>query len=276
METDRCRCILANFLIGLGLLLIIMNIMGFFLYTTIDVNNPHILGNKKKQISMQQFWHEAFEHKNENTKHYVDRLTSLVSSRMLYISDKYCKPTIFENWILWCYAQSLGGYEWIEERKAIRLGGGLCSEHAIVLERILREQNIDSRIIVVEGHVVNEVLIDKKWYVYDAVYNVKLNASLEYLEANPERVFIAYKNAGLSDDSARQFQRMFATVADNFQYRSSDYYAPGRITIERASFYLIWIVPILLILIGHFFGNCKIIRVPTGNSNNSKKLKFFF
>jgi hypothetical protein len=239
-----------------------MNIIGFFVYTTIIVNNVNILDKDKRQISEQQFWGEAYKKVNENIESYVHRLTSLVSSRILFIDPKYTKPTIFENWILFIYSRWLGEYEWTETKRAVRLGGGWCSQHAIILNNILRSQHIESRIISLSsGHVLNEVLIEGKWRVYDSMFNVDFNSSLKYLESNPERAFQAYMHAGLSEDEARYYQQFFGIDADIWHYRSSMHFRPYKNMVELGALYLVWIVPIMLIFSGISLRKWKCIRL---------------
>jgi len=234
----RVLRIVSTPLFTIGSLLIVMNLIGFYLYTTIEETNVNILDKHPREISEQQFWDAAFKQDNETIESYVERLTSLVSRRMLFIDPKYAKPTIFENWILWAYSQYLGKYEWTDTKKAGRLGGGFCSQHAIVLNNILRSQGIESRILSLNGHVLNEVLINEKWRVYDPMFNIVFNASLKQLESNPERVYQVYTKGGLSENEAKQYQHIFSTDEDNHYFETSRHYSWRKSLIEEASFYL--------------------------------------
>jgi hypothetical protein len=169
---------------------------------------------------------------------------------MILVDPKFNKPTFFENWILWIYSQHMGKYEWNDTKKAIRLGGGFCSQHAIVFNNILREQNIESRILGLNGHVLNEVLIDRKWRVYDPDFNVIFDEPLKELEDNSERVYQAYRRAGRNHEESKYLEKIFASQEDNWHFRTSKDFAMKTYIIETISFYLIWVIPILLIVLG--------------------------
>lgn len=169
---------------------------------------------------------------------------------MLLIDAIHTKPTFFENYILWSYSQYRNSYEWKNTRKAIRLGGGLCSQHAIIFNNILRDQGITSRILALGGHVLNEALIDGVWKVYDPDYNVVFGVSLSELESNPQKVYQTYRKAGRPEDEAKHWQEVFGSDADNWHSPTSDSYAPWGSVIEKASFLLIWILPLIFIIFG--------------------------
>jgi len=241
----------AKGLLLVGGFLIIVNITGFFCYKTINKDNINLIDEQPRTVSEKNFWNQAYKEDSETVREYVERLTELVSDRMLAIDSKYTKPTIYENWILWAFAQYLGFYEWIDTKKAVRMGGGFCSQMAIVFNNILREQGIKSRILALNGHVLNEVLIERRWQVYDPEFNVVFNASLDDLEKDPDRVYQAYKNAGRPNVEAKHWEEIFATDADNKHFENTrDYKKIKSILLEKTSFYLIWLLPIAMIFFG--------------------------
>ena len=154
--------------------------------------------------------------------------------------------------MLWGIAQKHGEFEWINTKKAVRLGGGYCSQHAIVFDNILKEQGITSRILMLNGHVVNEVLVNDKWQVCDPDFNVVFYQSLKELEANPEEVFQAYKTAGLTDNEALQWKKIFSSDVDNWHVGSSISYSTDAYILERLASYIIWLLPGIMILLGIF------------------------
>ena len=247
---EKAKHILQFVTIGTGIILMVSNFIGIFIFTTIKNGNSHLIETSEKNISEKQFWNDAYKKSNESVKAYVERLTRLVSDRMRLCDAKYAKPTFYENWILWIYSQYMGKYEWIDTKKAVRLGGGLCSQHAIVFNNILREQNIESRILGLNGHVLNEVLIDRKWKVYDPDFNVIFNESLKQLEDNSDRVYQAYRMAGGTHEESKYLEKIFASHEDNWHFRTSKCFAMKTYMIETISIYLIWVIPILLIVLG--------------------------
>ncbi len=169
---------------------------------------------------------------------------------MILIDSKFTKPTFFENWLLWIYSQSLGRYEWTNTKKAVRLGGGFCSQHAIVFNNILRDQNMESRIIGLNGHIVNEVFVGGEWKVYDPTFNIVFEASLKKLEDNPEIVYHAYRMVGRTHEEAKYLQKIFASHEDNWHFPTSKHYDVKKYIIEVFSLYAIWCIPILFIFVG--------------------------
>jgi hypothetical protein len=240
----------SNTLIFAGTILILFNVIGYFHYTTVSVKDTHLEDDFPTTIPEEEFWENAYRRTNEPLDLYLQRLAELISKRMLLIDGKYTKPTIFENWILWIYSHSIGYYEWSNTKRAVRLGGGHCSQHAIIFNNILREQKIQSRIIKLGGHVLNEVLNNGKWRVYDSDYNVVFNASLKDLENDSIRVYQAYVLAGRPEDEAKHWQKVFATDADNWHYKKTRTYSDEKYYIEVAALYLVWVIPVILILFG--------------------------
>ena len=234
----------------MGAVLVLFNVIGCFHYKTVSVKDIHLEDDLPTTISEDEFWENAYRRTNEPLEPYLQRLTELVSKKMLLIDEKHTKPTIFENWILWIYSHSIGYYEWSNTKRAVRLGGGYCSQHAIVFNNILREQDIQSRIIKLGGHVLNEVLIDCEWKVYDADYNVVFDVSLKELENNSINVYQAYLRDGRPEDESKHWQKVFATYADNWHYKKTRTYLEEKYYIEAAALYLVWVIPVILILLG--------------------------
>ena len=100
-----------------GTLLLINNTIGLYSYTSIDNNNLHLMFNGHRTISEKTFWESAQKKDKENPKEYVSRLSKLVSNYMLCIDPKYCKPTFFENWLLYLYSQEVSFWEWQDTEK---------------------------------------------------------------------------------------------------------------------------------------------------------------
>ncbi len=248
MKINTKKIALIAIIFGVGLLL--CNTFGLFSYKQITPLTPYILDDIKQQISEEEFWNNAYRKNGEALETYLARLTALVSQRMLLIDPKYAQPTFFENYILWALAKYWGRYEWTDTRKAVRLGGGFCSQHAIVFNNILRSQGIEARIIGLSGHVLNEVLIQNRWKVYDPDYNIIFGKSLVELEMKPNLVFDKYLEIGRPVKEAKHWEEVFASSNNNYNFRSSFNYSCLKSILEKCSFYLIWMFPIFLISCG--------------------------
>ncbi len=251
---------LSNILFSVGVILIGINFIGFFYYTKIDQQNKNVYDAVPRTVSEEEFWQNSYIKPHENEVQYVTRLTKLISDRMLLINSQYTKPSFFENYILWAIAEYQGGYEWSDTKKAVRMGGGYCSQHAIILNNILSEQDFNTRILGLNGHVLNEVFLEGKWRVFDPDFNVTFDLSIKELEANPHIVFEKYKAIGRPDKEARHWQEVFASADNNWHYRNSISYGIKKTLIEIISFYLIWIIPITLIFISVLIRKFQFIR----------------
>ncbi len=237
-------------LLALGAALLAANLIGFFFFTEIDADDWYVLDVRPRSVTVGEFWRRAERRPDESTESFVRRLTELISDRFLLIDSRNARPTFFENWLLWARARSRGRHEWIDSARAVRLGGGFCSQHAIVLDNILEEEGIESRILALSGHVVNEVRIDRAWRVCDPDYGVVFDCSLDELERSPETVFRAYRAAGLSVDEARRWRAVFTSAEDNTPFPSATAYRPGDALFERAALRLVWVVPLALLVLG--------------------------
>ena len=243
----------ANGFIMISLLLFTINIIGLYNYTTIDGNEIEKLNDHPRTVSEQDFWENAYRQEHESVKEYADRVTALIEGRMIAIDPKYSSPTFFENWILWFRSQRIGHHEWVDTRYAVRLGGGYCSQHAIILDNLLDEQGIESRILALGGHIINEILVDDKWKVYDSNYNVIFDESLNDLENHPERVYQAYRDMGYAESTAKYVQDAYGTPENNFHFRNSQSYSSTMYLIfEKLALKLIWYIPAFFLFTGLF------------------------
>ncbi|MAE71029.1 MAG: hypothetical protein CME06_11255 [Gemmatimonadetes bacterium] len=242
----------AIILFATGAALLGTNLLGFVHHTEIENGDWVVFDSRPRTLSADEFWEEARRGPDESEDSYVRRLTDLISDRFLLADSAHTKPTFFENWLLWNRARSRGEYEWTDTRRAVRLGGGFCSQHAIVFDNILNDQGIESRILALSGHVVNEARIDERWRVCDPDYGIVFDHSLEALERSPETVYEVYRAWGRPHDEAEGWREIFATRDDNTAYESAVDYRGDDASFERAALYLVWIVPIALLAAGGF------------------------
>ena len=119
--------ITSNLLIAAGTQLLLFNVIDFSYYTAIRSEIPYVLDRFPEAVNEANFWENAYRISYEPLDHYLQRLSILISRRMLLIDGKYTKPTIFVNWILRVYSHIKCEWEWSDTEKAVRLGGGYCS-----------------------------------------------------------------------------------------------------------------------------------------------------
>ena len=253
MVTPRDRFSKARFgalLLCVGVALLSVNVLGLFLFNEIEEGEWFVLDYRQRTLSAREFWEGAERRPGESAEHYVRRLADLIGDRFLLADSKYAKPTFFENWLLWARARSRGSYEWTDTPRAVRLGGGYCSQHAIVLDNILADRGIESRILGLNGHVVNEVRIENEWRVCDPQHGIVFDHSLEELERSPDTVYRVYRAWGRNHEESEGWREIFATGDDNFSFESAAAYDIENADFERAALYLVWLVPISLLAVG--------------------------
>ncbi len=235
---------------GLGVLLLIVNVAGFFYYTEVPEDHPAREDDFPRLVSEEaEFWEAAKKGADETPAVYAGRMARLVSDRFVKIDPAHVKPTFFENWILWGIARNRGRYEWFNLRRAVRAGGGYGSQHAMVFNGLMRRAGLTSRILGVGGHVLNEVLIDGQWRVYDPDYNVVFTDSLSDLVRAPEKITRAYVAAGRPVEEAKHWREVLASPADNWHYPSRKLYDVKGYLVETAALYLVWLIPLAFLLI---------------------------
>lgn len=260
----------SKMLVVAGSFLLVVNFIGIFSYSEIEEGHPNVMEDHFQQISAEEFWDNAYQRTGEKTSDYAQRLCTLVSKRILFIDAKHTSPNFFENYLLWGHAKAQGGYEWKNTQRAVRSGGGFCSQHAIIFNNILREQDIESRIIELNGHVLNEVLLDHKWKTYDPDFNVVFKESIKQLESDSIKVNQAYLGAGRSKEEAIYLAQAFTSSEDNWHFSTSEKYSTFGFLFEKIALYMVWIFPMCLILLSVLINNYTWVKNKSLKPNQEK------
>lgn len=238
----------------LSIVLLAANIAGFFVNTEITLASAHRSDAESVQISEEAFWQKIGRNADEGELDYITRATDLVSQRVIHISPEYTAPTIFENWVLWAHSVSPRGLwqgQWFDTRKSVQVGGGFCSQHALILDAVLRDANIESRIVGLEGHVLNESKVNGKWIAHDADYNVVYGRSIAELANQPDWVAALYGESGVPSEVANELGDIVTSIDDNAYYNGASSYVKAVVRrIEKESYVLIWLLPIVLLASG--------------------------
>jgi hypothetical protein len=153
-----------------------------------------------------------------------------------------------ENWLLWLSGVLLPGFdnwEYIDHRRALERGVGFCSQHAIVMVGLLNEHGIPAQIVNLNDHVIARVEIaPNSWYVSDADYGILIPH--DYDQINPAVVrqfyheYPAHWNALIG-----AYQQSPAQIAP-----SAAEWRDAAFQIERATYWLKWLIPGGFVLIG--------------------------
>ena len=166
---------------------------------------------------------------------------------------------IYENYILFLRAWNksrkddtgLMGrrHEFLNWRKAIERGLGLCSQHAIIVSEILNEAGIQSKMIGLSGHVVPTAKIsDDKWIILDPDYGVNIPFSIQEVEENTELIEPFYLVEGYNNKTINELKRIFSKEGNRI-VENAKVYTGKTGKIERRSYWVIWVIPIILIVL---------------------------
>lgn len=245
----------------IGLSLIAVNIAGFFL----PLRNPSIYKERtefENDITLtEDELLEAIKRRDETVEVYVERLNEAINKGIAHYwkdegIDKYnLRVPIYENYLLFIasYIRPLDfeKYEFFSYKKAIERGVGLCSQHAIIISEVLKAHGINSRIILLTGHVVVMAQVDKKkdvWWIVDPDFGVVIKHNIATIEESPEMVRILYSEKGYDTKIVDQLVKAYGkdgNVVSNGVFE----YLPSKIGyIEYLSYIFIWIIPLILIL----------------------------
>ena len=234
----------------LGMLIILLNLFGFF----IPLRNPAIYQYKDgDEISLS--YKEALTQINklptESETDYVYRLNHTVNQAIAHywldegIDTYRMRVPIWENYILWWYSfknpRVYLRYEFTDYRRALERGIGLCSEHAIILEEVLENNGINAKIIGLSGHVVASAKADGKWFILDADYGIVIPNSIEEIEQNPAIAHYYYKDTWNPD----LLTSIYGSKEDNYQFDSAQAYSSQKtVDFEQKSYIYIWLIPL--------------------------------
>jgi len=248
----------------IGITLLAINIAGFF----IPLKNPAIYQEQKTGFvnDTTLTYEEALKlldtTPSQDTKEYVQNVNKIINQSIAHYWEdegisKY-RLTIppYENYVLFSlrfiFPSIYEKYEYCSYDKALKRGVGLCSQHAIVITDFLNKKGLETRIVGLDGHVVATVKVDKdEWWILDPDFGVVIPYNLQKIESSPELVKsyyakVAYKNKPIYPE----------TLENIYEARGNIIYPVGvsgytdcnwkKVIIERSSYILKWLIPILL------------------------------
>lgn len=210
----------------------------------------------------------AVRRAGESDTAFVARLTTVVHRAMgHYWPDSANAPIsarvpLTDNFLLWGAAlvrpDVFARYEYLDADRALDRGFGLCSQFAVVLHRLLRDQGIATRYVSLRGHVVVEALaVPGGARIADADFGVVVPYPLAVVERAPELVRPFYTAAIVGD--SRRLGEVTATdivgiygPEGNVAVASPDDAAGGKRgavhAAERFAYVAKWLLPIGLLL----------------------------
>jgi hypothetical protein len=246
----------------IGLILLGINLAGFF----VSLRNPAIYVDKKVRdddditLPAQDLLRAARRGHDEPTGAYVVRLNEAVHKGIAYYwedegVEKYnLRVPAHENYLLYlasyAWPRYYRKYEFSDQYKNLERGVGLCSLHVTVIDALLKEHGVNSKVILLEQHVVASAQVEDtpaRWWIVDPDLGVVVKHDIGEIEGNPNLIKPYYLDRGYSHEYVDWLARAYGKEG-NVVFAGAKEYLPWRLRyIEYISYILKWIIPLMLI-----------------------------
>jgi len=240
----------------LGLVLAGLNIVGLFK----SLRNPELYTEKNTgrlndvTVKLEDAKREVKRKPDETDKEFAIRINYLISKSMSHYwriegLKKYnLQVPVWENYLLALISsfQKDKRYEFVNYKKDLERGVGLCSTHSIVVKGILLNNGIDAQLWDIAGHVVVRARVsEKEWYILDPDFGLVVPFDILDIEANPEIVRSAY--AEMASLYKPEYNDPYTTdhVIEIYGKDGNHIYTYNSLW-ENLSYIAIWVIPLLL------------------------------
>lgn len=201
----------------------------------------------------------------ESTADFVRRLDTAVADGIAHVWDRrYARELRLqvpasENWLLWLLGEldpRQREYFFVDARRMLERGVGMCGHASHVLGELLADAGLDARLVQLGGHTLVTVDVDGRWWTADPDFGVVLEHSIDELGAEPSLALPAF-TAALArfgrDDPAGEAARLVALFdpAGNTisRGRPADALPERPRRVERLAYDLRWPVPVAMLLL---------------------------
>jgi len=266
---------------GIGLLL--LNTVGVI----VPLRDPQVYeqprncftGDSNRVLTAKEVWSEAKRRPDEPNRDYVVRLTSLVHDGTAFLPEEdhpnlrksNWRVPIYRNYLLWGSRRGLflarwarGTLSWSDRgsvyryvfsdyQPAIERGVGLCDVQTVILMGLLKERGIASRYLSFSRHALTEAEVEPGvWWVLDPSLKTVLPHDVPTLSKNPDLIRAVCLEQGKTPPTTELLLKSFAEPPPRpFIYKSvREAHGPAHYYIEFASYYLIWVIPAVLLVAG--------------------------
>jgi hypothetical protein len=252
------------FCIMLGCTMLITNLYGFTqsMRPPVFFSDELRFGASDISLSLQQYQQAVKKLPAELDIDYAKRLTTVIAQGTAHIHWEQFDPAkfnqqvpIWENWVLHLMGRFTGipefeRYHFVDPDKSIERGIGICGEVSMLMTTLLEQNGIAASMVTVPGHVLVTANIDGQTSIFDPDFGVVLPFSANQLKDNAEAASQLYVDAGY-----KQYDKLFFLKAFSKPFRiweGPEHFITTKYYFEKFSYWLIWLVPIFLILLGWF------------------------
>ena len=157
---------------------------------------------------------------------------------------------VYENYILWgmqfINPLMFEKYQMLDWRRTIERGVAICSQSAIAVSEILNENGIESQIVKLDGHVVSRAKVgNNRFFIIDPDFGVTLPYDLDVIQNNVEIIRPFYEAKVCDASDMRRLIDVY-NPAGNKIVKNAAIYMEGYGTFGNIAYWLIWIIPIIL------------------------------
>ncbi|HEX8633839.1 MAG TPA: hypothetical protein VF703_06780 [Pyrinomonadaceae bacterium] len=169
--------------------------------------------------------------------------------------EKYnLRVPVHENYLLFLaghvFPRYYRKYEFADQYKNLERGVGICSLHATVIAALLADHGVDSKVILLDQHVVAMARVGDApdgWWVVDADLGVVVKHDIGEIEDKTDLIKPYYLERGYSQEYVDWLARVYGKEG-NVVFAGAQAYLPWQLRyLEDVSYILKWVIPIMLI-----------------------------
>jgi hypothetical protein len=246
----------------LGLCLFVINIIGLFISLRNESIYQERTGFADDIILTEKELYHRINKSVINKKKYITNLNEAVNHGIAHywrdagINKYNLRVPFYENYLLFIASyldpKVYLKYEFVDYRKAIERGIGLCSQQAIIVSEILMEKNIPSFIIGLSGHVVLRAQVDEnldEWWVLDPDYGVVIPYDIDFIENNPNLIRPFYAKAGYNLKTIANLEKIYDKKGNVVSRKQGARgYQVKRCQDEPRFYFYKWMIPCILMI----------------------------
>ncbi|HEX8143732.1 MAG TPA: hypothetical protein VF553_14120 [Pyrinomonadaceae bacterium] len=278
------------FALVLGFVLLGLNVAGLF----ISLRNPAIYQERGVRdqdditLTEEQLLEAGERRPEESTAAYIIRLNAAVNKGIAHYwedegIEKYnLRVPVYENYLLFIASyidpQDYRKYEFFNHYKNIERGVGICSLHALVMAGMLKDHGVDSRVVLLNQHVVAMAQVNKerdKWWVVDPDLDVVVKHDMREIEADTDLIKPYYLEKGYEAGYVDFVAQLYGREGNAITRGVYDYLPWKLGCVEYLSYILKWAIPIILLALPalSYFRN-KYLETKTSHAQQTLQPDF--
>lgn len=253
------RKVLPKLLLFIGIALLSLNIYGLFQ----NIRPKIILSDELRFendliYNYQQALNLINKKVDESELDFSIRVTKVVQGSLAHIHWLRYEPSkfnqivpIWENYFLYFMGKFSGiaefeRYHFTNYKRSLERGIGICGDASMVLFQVLKQNNIDNQIVSFPGHVIIETTSGN---ILDPDFGVFVPFSIHDIQQSPDLITEYYEQQGYSKKEINNLKKIYKSNYKKWhgvkQFLTKKYY------FEIITYFLKWILPIILIIISY-------------------------